>query len=541
MVLAGEQDAGDPRVDGQPRDTPAQLGERLGVVQRTEFAEQPQSVADVARVRRLDEGEGVDVAEPEVLHLQDHRGKVGPQDLRVGELGPGLVVILAVEADAHAGGDTPAAPGALVRACLGDRFNGQALDLGAVAVAAQAHQAAVDDVADAGHGQRGLGDVGREHHPPPAVGGEHALLLCRGEPAEQRQDLGTGGMVLAQCLRGLANVAFARQEYQHVPWSVAGELVDGIEDALLETAVALVLVLAGEGAIAHLHRVGPPGDVDDRRITEVPGETLRVDRGRGDDDLQVRPPGQEVFQVAEQEVDVEAALVGLVDDDRVVVGEVRVALGLGEEHAVGGELHPGAVGDMVTETDLVADPGPDLGAAFLGDPGGQTARGDAPRLAVRDHAGHTAAEVKADLGQLGALAGAGLAADHHHLVLPDGLGDIVPALDDREIEVEIRTQRTGGTGVVPAHEALHVRLQCLEPAFRAPAAAQTPLDAAETPRERVPPRRRRRLKDPRAQRPHPLGECTGGGRRGAPATSPAHSDSSSPVSRAGRSRRRRDG
>jgi hypothetical protein len=56
---------------------------------------------------------------------------------------------------------------------------------------------------------------------------------------------------------------------------------------------------------------------------EVLGEALRVDGGGGDDQLQVRALGQQLLQIAEQEVDVEAALVGLVDDQRVVFVQQR--------------------------------------------------------------------------------------------------------------------------------------------------------------------------------------------------------------------------
>ena len=72
------------------------------------------------------------------------------------------------------------------------------------------------------------------------------------------------------------------------------------------------------GPVAHLDRVGAAGDLDHRRVVEVPANRRRVDGRRGDDQLEVRAPGQQPLEVAEQEVDVEAALVGLVDDQRVV-------------------------------------------------------------------------------------------------------------------------------------------------------------------------------------------------------------------------------
>ena len=59
--------------------------------------------------------------------------------------------------------------------------------------------------------------------------------------------------------------------------------------------------------------------------------------------------------------------------------------------------------------------------------------GDPPRLGVADHAADAATELQADLGQLGRLAGAGLAGHDHDLVVADGGGDVVPALADRQL------------------------------------------------------------------------------------------------------------
>ena len=90
---------------------------------------------DLAPVRRVDEREPRDVAEPERGHLQDHRGEVGAQDLRVGELRTAGVVLLGVEPDGDAGLDAAAAAGPLVRRGLADRLDREPLDLGAEGVA----------------------------------------------------------------------------------------------------------------------------------------------------------------------------------------------------------------------------------------------------------------------------------------------------------------------------------------------------------------------------------------------------------------------
>ena len=93
-------------------------------------------------------------------------------------------------------------------------------------------------------------------------------------------------------------------------------------DRIADRAWTVVVARVVDGSVADLHRIGAAGHFDDRRRTRVAakcgGEALGVDGGGGDDDLEVGPTGEELAEVAEDEVDVEAALVGLVDDDRVV-------------------------------------------------------------------------------------------------------------------------------------------------------------------------------------------------------------------------------
>jgi hypothetical protein len=97
------------------------------------------------------------------LHAQDDGGQRGAQDFRLGELGPLQEFLLVVQADAHAIGHAAATAGALVGGRLRDRLDLQLFDLVAVAVALHARQAGIHHVADAGHGQRGLGHVGGQH------------------------------------------------------------------------------------------------------------------------------------------------------------------------------------------------------------------------------------------------------------------------------------------------------------------------------------------------------------------------------------------
>ena len=98
----------------------------------------------------------------------------------------------------------------------------------------------------------------------------------------------------------------------------ARDLVHRIDDRLRQLGDLAGLLVFLDRAVAHLHRIHAPGHLDHRRIVEVAREALRIDGGRGDDELQIRAPGQQPLQIAEQEIDVQAALVRLVDDDGVV-------------------------------------------------------------------------------------------------------------------------------------------------------------------------------------------------------------------------------
>ena len=443
VVLVGLDDhPGQPGVHRELGELAAHRGEPLAVVllgrvERAELLEQLDAVADVAVVRRVDEGELLDLAEPGRGHLEDDGGEVRPQDLCVRELRTGVEVVLGVEPDADAVAGTAAAALALVGAGLADPLDGEALHLGAVAVAGDAGRAGVDHVLDAGDREGGLGDIGREDDPAAGVRLEDPVLLGVREARVEGEDLGEAELLLDQRVGGVADLALAGEEDQDVARPLALELVHGVADRGDLVAVAFCRVLIGpfqERPVADLHRVRPAADLDDRGVAEVPGEALGIDGGGGDDDFQVRPLRQQLGQIAEQEVDVEGPLVGLVDDDRVVGAQLAVGLDLREEDAVRHQLHEGRVRvHLVGEADLPADRLPDLGPQLLGDPLGDGAGGDPAGLRVPDHAPDAAAELHADLGDLRGLAGAGLARDDHDLVVAYRLGDLVLLLADGEV------------------------------------------------------------------------------------------------------------
>ena len=133
------------------------------------------------------------------------------------------------------------------------------------------------------------------------------------------------------------------------------ELVDRVGDRVVQVVLAGLL----ERPVALLHRKHPPRHHDDGRGA-VPGRKMRgkpvgVDGGRGHDDLQVGPAWQDLAQVTEQEVDVQAAFVRLVDDQRVVLAQQRVGLRFGQQDAVGHQLDTGTGAQPVLKAHLESD------------------------------------------------------------------------------------------------------------------------------------------------------------------------------------------
>ena len=143
--------------------------------------------------------------------------------------------------------------------------------------------------------------------------------------------------------------------------------------------------------------------------------------------------GQDALEPAEQEVDGQAALVRLVDDERVVAVEERVALNLGEQDAVGHELDLRLLARAILEADLVADLAPELALELARDASRHAGRGDATRLGHADLSLASAPRGQGDFRQLRRLPRTGRPDDDHHLVLEQRPLDFVDAGADGQL------------------------------------------------------------------------------------------------------------
>ncbi len=461
LVTRGQDEPADRRVEREARHLLAQRGDLARLVDRAKLLQLLVAVVDGAAGGRLKKRESIDVAEPQRGHAQDHRSQRRARDLGIGKGWARLIVVFVVETDAHACRHPPAPASALVGRRLAHTFGEQHLDLGAVAVAVDPRQTGVDHIAHPRHGERGLGDVGREHDAPRPTRLEHAVLLSGRESCIERQNLGAGRMVLAQRLGGLADLALAGEEDQHIAVADAGEFVHRVDDAL-DDRLGAVLRILGQRPVAHFNRVRPARDFDHRCAVEVLAETLGINGRRRNNHLEVWPALAQALQIPQQKIDVEAALVRLVDEQRAVGAQVRVGARLGQQDTVGHHLEPrtglagvgeahleaNQIGILQLDTEATGD-GARGNAAWLGaaDQAWPTRAAIACRLAVGRLRGYghlpLQGHLQRHLGQLRGLAGAGLTADDHHLPLAQRGEDLVAALGDREVFGVIDGDRSG--------------------------------------------------------------------------------------------------
>ena len=281
---------------------------------------------------------------------------------------------------------------------------------------------------------------------------------------------------LAQHVSGIANFTLAGQKHQHIAGAstlmalMGGNFVEGGDDRLIDAhvfldTVALFIVLTGERAVPGFNREGAARDFNNRRIVEVLGEALKVDGGRGDNDFQVGTARQQDFQVAQQEVDVQAAFMGLVDDDRVVTLEVAVVLGFGQQNTVSHQLDQGVGVALILEPNLIPHQRAQRRTQFFGDPAGNAARGDSPRLGMTDQAVLPTANFQTDFRQLRGFARARLTRQDQHLMLEQRRLDLIALGGNGQVFVITNQRHTGRPRCHLRTGGLHALSPCRQLGF----------------------------------------------------------------------------
>ncbi len=463
------------RIQRQSGQFLAQGREFVGLVHRAQLGQQLITVGNCPAGWPFQKREVFHRAQAQRLHPQNHPRQRRAQDFRVGKAVAPVKVFLLVQADANAVRHPPATPGALVGRTLADRLHQQLLHLAAKAVALDARRARVDHIADARHRERGLGHVGRQHNAPPGVAVKNAVLLGGAQARKQRQHLAAAhhrlvAEVAAQVVCGLADLALAGQENQNIAaHPAAPQLVHAIGNRVVQVVLAAFL----KRAVALLHGEHAARDHDHRRgrqlaalrrglqAGKVVGKPLRVNRGRGHDDFEIGSARQDLAQVTQQKINVQAAFVRLVDDDGVVGVQQRVGLRLSQQNAIGHQFHRRIAREPVLEPHLETHHLAQRRLQLLGNPLGHAAGRNPPRLRVTNQLAarrgpaigqrsgviaQPAPHGQGNLGQLRGFARARFTANNDDLVRRQRSHDLLALGGDGEVFWEFDVQGETGRG-----------------------------------------------------------------------------------------------
>ena len=191
--------------------------------------------------------------------------------------------------------------------------------------------------------------------------------------------------------------------------------------------------------IHDLHGVGSPRNLDNRHFRmqsmfEVLLELYRINRRRRDHQFQVTAFRQQCSQITEQKVNIETTFVRLVDNDRIVLHQLRITLNLRQQNTVRHHAKTSLRRTFIGETHLIADLVTQTHSHLRGDTFGYGTRGQPTRLRVHNlPAMRSAPQFQQNLRQLRGLTGTSLTGHNHHLARLHRLGNIAARSGNRQL------------------------------------------------------------------------------------------------------------
>ncbi len=126
------------------------------------------------------------------------------------------------------------------------------------------------------------------------MGREDALLLAGGQSRVERHDVEVRSPLLGEEGRCLAYLSFAGLEDENVARPCRHRFLEHRPQMLHGRVVVVADGLVG-GSITDLDGIRAPGHLYHRGAVEMARESLWVDGRRGDDELELRPPRQQLL------------------------------------------------------------------------------------------------------------------------------------------------------------------------------------------------------------------------------------------------------
>ena len=202
--------------------------------------------------------------------------------------------------------------------------------------------------------------------------------------------------MLAQSLRSVADFALARQKYQNVAAQATHCQFVQRGTHRLWNILHLAFGILLQRTVTHLYWITAATDLHDRRTAEMFSEALRIQRCRSNDELEITAARQQLLKITQQEIDIQAALMRLVDDDGVVFFQQPIALDFCQQNAIGHQLDAGIRRYLVIKANLIAHQATQLSFQFNRNARCHRPRRDTAWLGVGNDALHTPAQTQTD-------------------------------------------------------------------------------------------------------------------------------------------------
>ena len=255
------------------------------------------------------------------------------------------------------------------------------------------------------------------------------MLLRLGQAPEKRYHFGLA-MPPFQQLASLADVPLGRHEHQDVAAGLAiGEdaihrlhrpvhIVQGLGPGLGLIPFGGVRAELIKRRVNHLDRKRASRDLHDGRVVERLGKHLGIDGRRRYYNAQLRPLETQVAQMPKQEIDIERALMRLVQNDGIVSAQQRIGLDLGEQHAVGHKFDHRIASGAIVEADLATHLPPPGHVEFFRHPPRNRQRRHPSGLRARDLPASASPGGQTHLWNLGGLTRTRLTSQNQNLMSP---------------------------------------------------------------------------------------------------------------------------
>ncbi|MNG80789.1 hypothetical protein D3C79_394280 [compost metagenome] len=160
---------------------------------------------------------------------------------------------------------------------------------------------------------------------------------------------------------------------------------------------------------------------------------LRIYGRRSDNDFQIGALRQQFAQIPEDKVDIQAAFVRFIDNQRVVLHQQPILLDFRQQNTVGHQLDQRIFTDLIVKAHLITDAAAERRFQLIGNAVCYGARRQAPWLGMADQPLHPTPQLQADLRQLGGFPRTGFPGDNHYLMVTDRVQDILLFLADRQV------------------------------------------------------------------------------------------------------------